>query len=116
MTFVLEQKTANSGEVINSLSVPKAVLDVLQTDTNLSSLLKGLEGEETPSKNFEKQTIFDRFQLPPEVQRVLFERDCEEIPMSENQLGYFSDLKTLEWFWEIVQDSSRTEVSPASPF
>ena len=37
--------------------------------------------------------------------------------MSENQLGCFSDLETLDWFWEIVQDSSRTtEVSPPSPF
>ena len=31
-------------------------------------------------------------------------------------MGYFCDLETLEWFWEIVQDSSPTkEVSPPSP-
>ena len=76
MTIVLEQQTANQWEVVNSLSVPKAVLNVSQTDTNLMSLTKRLEGEETPNKIFEKQTIYERFQLPPEVRRVLFERDC----------------------------------------
>ena len=116
ITIVLEQKIAHSWEVINSLSVPKAVLNVLQTDTKLMSLTKGLQGEESADKNFDHSTIYDRFQLPPEVRRVLFERDCEEIPMSENQMGYFSDLETLEWFWEIVQESSqRKEVSPPSP-
>ena len=77
----------------------------------------GVKDTDSSCSSFHHHTIGDRFELPSQVRQALFERDCEEIPLSENQLGYFSDLETLEWFWEIVKDESdRTkEVSPPSP-
>ena len=53
------------------------------------------------------------------IKKVLFKCDCEELPLSENQMGYFSDLETLEWFWDITKEEEfqRTkEVTLPSPF
>ena len=117
ITIVSENKIGSDWVVNNSLSVPKLLFKILRPENLIGSIAPGLEGAEISKSNFRYEIIGDRFDLPDQVRKVFFQRDCEEIPLSENQLGYFSDLETLEWFWEIVSESQRTkEVSPPSPF
>ena len=46
-------------------------------------------------ENFHVLTNVDRFELPVSVREVLFRFDCEDIPLSENQLGYMSGLRNV---------------------
>ena len=70
-------------------------------------------------ENFHVRTNVDRFELPVGVGEVLLRFDYQDVPLSENRLGYMSDSETLEWYWEIVSnpESPRLkEVTPPSPF
>ena len=112
----MENKVGGDWEVNNSISIPKPVFKMLRPEKLAGGIAPGPGGSASSNSSFSYQIIGDRFELPIQVRQVLFQRDCEEIPLSENQLGYFSDLETLEWFWEIVSDSNRAkEVSPPSP-
>ena len=46
-------------------------------------------------------TVYDRFELPYGVRQLLFDIDCQNIPVSENQLGCMTDLETLESYCDI---------------
>ena len=51
----------------------------------------------------EKQ-VADRFKLPLHVRQIQFELDCEMVPIFQNQLGYFSDLRKIECIWDVLRN------------
>ena len=124
-------------QVMTSVSLPKPLMEILKLkasgpriSTSLGNVPTSinnhpgpristiLENVTTSSNNYRAKTVVDRLELPTQVKKVLFKCDCEEIPFSENQMGYFSDLETLEWFWDIVKEEEfqRTkEVTLPSP-
>ena len=90
----------------SSMSVPKDVFGLLKAEggsvTSADSLGAGLA-----DKKFHAKQLADRFELPLHVRKILFKLYCEEIPISENQPGYFSDLETIECFRDIVRNKER---------
>ena len=110
-------------QVMTSASLPKLLIEILElkasgprNSTSLGIVPKSinnypgpristiLENVPTSTNSYRAKTVVDRLELPTQVKKVLFECDCEDIPLSENQMGYFSDLDTLEWFWDIVKE------------
>ena len=123
-------------QVMTSLSLPKPLMEILKLKASgpkISTSLENvrtsikknpgpristtLENVPTSTNSYRAKTVVDRLELPTQVKKVLFNGDCEEIPLSENEMGYFSDLEALEWFWDIVKEKfQRTkEVTLPSP-
>ena len=118
ISIVIEEKPKEEEwRVVNSVSLPKTIMNVIKVKAQPSTFATNTEDQQTPKKQLTGTTVVDRFDLPKEVRKVLFECDCAEIPLSENQLGYFSDLETLEWFWDIVKQecSQDKEITTSSP-
>ena len=55
-----------------------------------------LENVPTSTNSYQAKTVIDHFELPTQVKKELLKCDGEEMPLLENQVGYFSDLETLE--------------------
>ena len=139
IVIVMEKKMmVEDWQVMTSVSLPKPLMEILKLKAsgpristspgNVPTSINNypgpristiLENVPTSTNSYRAKTVIDRLELPTQVKKVLFKCDCEEIPLSENQMGYFSDLETLEWFWDIVNedDFQRTkEVALPSPF
>ena len=117
--IVREEKSDDEWTVKNSISVPKDIFGLLKSKSVPPNIVSSLGNVDLAEEIFHVRTNVDRFGLPVSVREVLFRFDCEDIPLSENQLGYMSDLETLEWYWEIVsnpQSPRLKEVTPPSPF
>ena len=86
-------------EVKNHLSLPKKLMEIFNVKKVGSTVTNTAEAFQ-PSKNceFREKTAVDRFESLMPVRTVLFQCDCDEMPLSEIQLGYLSDLETLECF------------------
>ena len=63
---------------------------------------------DTVEEPFSTTIIYDRFELPSALRQLLYEIDCRNVPFTENQMGYLSNMETLEWYWGI-------KGSPESP-
>ena len=93
--------------VVNSLAIPKNLFSVLRATSPAPSLSSNLSLVVTDDTTYRAKTVEDRLHLPLHVRKTLLDRDCEEIPMYENQTGYFNDVETLEWFWNIPKDDGK---------
>ena len=92
------------------MSVPKDLFSMLEhKSTKETSICNNLSEADGTEVSFKKTIIYDRFDLPVTVRDVLFQVDCQNIRVSENQLGCLSDLETLEWFWNGSTSSGSSE-------
>ena len=110
-----ERFTDEDWAVVNSLSVPKELFSLLHAKGSTFTFRENLGSVGDAENTFHARTLPDRLELPLHVRKTLLDRDCEEIPLYENQMGYFNDLETLEWFWNIPKDGSSDVTKPESP-
>ena len=116
MAIVREEKSVDKWSGKNSISVPKAIFYLLKSKSVPPNIVSSLGNVGLAEQDFHVRTNIDRFELPVSVREVLFRFDCEDIPLSENQLGYMSDLETLEWYWETVSNPQSSRLKEESPF
>ena len=109
IAIVKEELWEDEWSIKCSMSIPKALFSMLEYETTreCSIPINSMKCDDTIVP-VTTSVIYDRFELPASVREVLFRIDCQNIPTSENQLGCFSDLETLEWYWNI-------SASPGSP-
>ena len=110
-----ERFTDEDWAVVNSLSVPKELFSLLHAKGSTFTFRENLGSVGDAENKFHARTLPDRLELPLHVRKTLLDRDCEEIPLYENQMGYFNDLETLEWFWNIPKDGNSDVTKPESP-
>ena len=92
----------------SSVSIPKDLFSLLRTECSPKITPQTTNMTDTVEEPFSTTIIYDRFELPSAVRQLLYEIDCRNVPFSENQMGYLSDMETLEWYWGI-------KGSPESP-
>jgi len=109
LVIVKESLFCDVWELCDSLSIPTSTWAVIQSVLGLKSSTQDDENK------VENKEIMDRDDLPQSVKRKLFSYDCENVPLSENQLGYFGDVQTLEDYWQIQRPSSSAVTPPPAP-
>ena len=97
VAIVREKKSNDEWSVKSSISVPMELFVLLKSKSipfaNVSSLGPVGLAEET----FHVRTKVEFFELLVADGKVLICSNCEDIPLSENQLGYMLDLEMIEW-------------------
>ena len=99
--------------VVNSLAIPENLFGVLTATSSAPTMSSNISLVVSDDTNYRAKTIEDRLHLPLHVRKTLLDRDCEEIPLYENQNGYFNDVETLEWFWDIPKEDGKSHGSDA---
>ena len=110
-----ERFTDEDWAVVNSPSVPKERFGLLHAKGSTFTFRENLGSVGDAEIKFHARTLSDRLELPLHVRKTLLDRDCEEIPLYENQMGYFNDLETLEWFWYVPKDENNDVTKTESP-
>ena len=95
--------------------MPKDIFGLLKGKESTFTCLENFGCVGTAEVKFHAKTIEDRLQLPIPVRKCLLDRDCDEIPLYQNQTGYFNDLETLEWFWDLPKESSEDDPGKKTP-
>ena len=114
-----EEMPIDEWVVRKSISVPKEIFVLMKNKilpANVASCDNTTMGSvSSAEENFHVRIIGDRFELPLHIREVLFNYDRDDIPLFENQLGYISDMETLEWYWDTAKTpeaSTSREVTP----
>ena len=113
-----EKKSDRECSVKNSISVPEDIFGLLKSQSVPPNIVSSLGTVGLAEEFFHVRENVVGCDIPVSVREVLLRFDCEDIPLSENQFGYMSDLETLEWYWEIVSNpqSPSLKVTSPSPF
>ena len=92
----------------SSVSLPKDLFILLRYQCVLGINPSSFNSTDTVENPFTTTIVYDRFELSYGERQLLFDIDCRNIPLLENQLGCMAELENLEWYWDIAS-------SPESP-
>ena len=83
------------------MSLPVVMLDFIQSFRFEKALIKGSQDTLDFVTNYTREFIFDTFVLEANVRKIFYDYDLKEIPLYENQEGYWRDLERIEALWKI---------------
>ena len=99
---IIEQGWTNDTWVTsNHMSLQVVMLDFIQSFCFEKALLKGSQYTLDFLTNYTREFIFDTSVLEANVRKIFYDYDLKEIPLYENQEGYWRDLERIEALWKI---------------
>ena len=67
--------------------------------------------------NYTREFLFDTSVLEANVRKIFYDYDLKEIPLYENQEGYWRDLESIEALWKIPNiDSPDCEINDSENY
>ena len=95
----IEQRWTNDTWVtLNHMSLPVVMLDFLQSFRLEKAILKRSQYTLDFVTNYTREFIFDNSVLEANVRKIFYDYDLKEIPLYENQEGYWRDLERSRKF------------------
>ena len=116
--LIIEQGCTNDTWVTsNHMSLPVVMLDFIQSFRSEKALLKGPQYTLDFVTNYTREFIFDTSVLEANVRKIFYDYDLKEIPLYENQEGYWRDLEKIEALWKIPNiDSPDCEINDSENY
>ena len=93
---------------INHMALPIVVFDYIQSFRFEKALTKGAQYTIDHVTGYVREFVFNPETIDENVRKVLYDYDIKEIPLYENQEGYWSHLEIFDSLWRIL-------TSPKSP-
>ena len=107
MVTVREEISNAEWNVSSSKATPTNIFVLLKGKRDSPNIFKTLGHVEVAGGDFYSHKYLEGFHFPNHVSEVSCPSDCENIPLWENQLGFKSDLKTLERYRQMVRKLGR---------
>ena len=101
LVIIQQQLTENEWVTVNHMAVPIIMFDYIQSFRFEKALLKGSQYTLDFVTNYIREFIFDPMVLEENVRKILHDYDIKEIPLYENQEGYWRDLEMIESLWKL---------------
>ena len=93
---------------INHMALPIVVFDYIQSFRFEKALMKGAQYTIDHVTGYVREFVLNPETIDENVRKILYDYDIKEIPLCENQEGYWRDLEIIDSFWRIP-------TSPESP-
>ena len=106
LVIIQQQLTENEWVTVNHMAVPIIMIDYIQSFQFEKALLKGSQYTLDFVTNYIIELIFDPMVLEENVRKILHDYDIKEIPLYENQEGYWRDLEMIESLWKLPTNDS----------
>ena len=107
LVIIQQQLTGNEWATVNHMAVPIVMFDYMQSFQFEKALLKGSQYTLDFETNYIREFIFDPMVLEENVRKILLHTyDIKEIPLYENQEGYWQDLEMIESLWKLPKIDS----------
>ena len=102
---------------VNHMAVPIVIFDFIQSFRFEKGLMKGAQYLLDFVTSYVREFVFDPDTLDDGVRKIFYDYDVKEIPLYENQEGYWRDLELVESIWKMKPDieSPETFSEPPTP-
>ena len=108
VVIVKQELRDNEWITINHMALPIVIFDYIQSFRFEKALMKGAQYTIDHVTGYVREFVFNPETIDENVRKILYDYDIKEIPLYENQEGYWRDLEIIDSFW-------RTPKSPESP-
>ena len=102
---------------VNHMAKPIVIFDFIQSFRFEKGLVKGAQYLLDFVTSYVREFVFDPDTLDDGVRKIFYDYDVKEIPLYENQEGYWRDLELVESIWKMEPDieSPQTFSEPPTP-
>ena len=94
--------------------VPIVVFDYIQSFRFEKALMKGAQYTIDHVTGYVREFVFNPEMIDKNNTKILNDYDIEEIPLYENQEGYWRDLEIIDSFWRIPNSPERPDITTRS--
>ena len=95
---------------VNHMAVPIVIFDFIQSFRFEKGLMKGAQYLLDFVTSYVREFVFDPDTLDDGVRKIFYDYDVKEIPLYENQEGYWRDLELVESIWKMKPDIESPEI------
>ena len=102
---------------VNQMAVRIVIFDFIQSFRFEKALMKGAQYLLDFVTSYVREFVFNLDTLDEGVQKFFYDNDVKNIPLYENQEGYWRDLELVESIWKMKPDieSPETFSEPPTP-
>ena len=102
---------------VNHMAMPIVIFDFIQSFRFEKGFMKGAQYLLDFVTSYVREFVFDPDTLDDGVRKIFYDYDVKEIPLYENQEGYWRDLELFESIWKMIPDieSPETFSEPPTP-
>ena len=108
VVIVKQELRDNEWITINHMALPIVIFDYIKSFRFEKALMKGAQYTIDHVTGYVREFVFNPETIDENVRKILYDYDIKEIPLYENQEGYWRNLEIIDSFWLIPK-------SPESP-
>ena len=104
----------NEWITINHMALPIVIFDYIQSFRFEKALMQGAQYTIDHVTGYVRKFVFNPETIDENVRKILYDYDIKEIPLYENQEGYWRDLEIIDSFWRIPKSPESPDITSRS--
>ena len=114
VVIVKQELRDNEWISINHMALPIVIFDDIQLFGFEKALMKGAQYTIDQVTGYVREFVFNPETIDENVRKILYDYDIKEIPLYENQEGYWMDLEIFDSFWRISESPENLDITTRS--
>ena len=111
VVVVKQELRDNEWITINHMALPIVIFDYIQSIRFEKALMKGAQYTIDHVTGYVREFVFNPETIDENVRKILYDK---EIPLYENQEGYWRDLEIIDSFWRIPKSPESPDITSRS--
>ena len=116
VVIVKPELRENEWNTIYHMALPIVIFDYIQSFRFGKALMKGAQYTIKHVTGYVREFVFNPETIDGNVRKTLYDYDIKEIPLYENQEGYWRDLEIIDSFWRISKSPESPDITTRSNF
>ena len=116
VVIVKQDLRDNEWITFNNMALPIVIFDYIQPFRFEKALMKGAQYTMDYVTGYVREFVFNPETIDENVRKTLYDYDIKEIPLYENQEGYWRDLEIMKSFWGIPKSPESPDITTRSNF
>ena len=112
--IVKQELRDNDWITINHMALPIVIFDYIQSFRFEKALMKRAQYTIEHVTGYKREFVFNPETIDENVRKILYDYDIKEIPLYENQEGYWRDLEIIDSFWRIPKSPESPDITTRS--
>ena len=104
----------NEWITINHMALPIVIFDYIQSFRIEKALMKGAQYTIGHVTGYVREFVFNPETIDENDWKILYDYDIREIPLYENQEGYWRDLEIIDSYWRIPKSPESPDITTRS--
>ena len=111
---IVKQELRDEWITITHMALPIVIFDYIQSFRFEKVLMKGAQYTIEHVTGYVREFVLNPETIDENVRETLYDYDIKEIPLYENQEGYWRDLEIIDSFWRIRKSPKSPDITTRS--